>query len=59
MNRENRDHIPPEAGGCWICSEIKEGERIEFDFGFDTFYHPVCLDDEFDSILEFEQNKTG
>lgn len=34
--------ISPNQGGCWICQT--EGGEMEFDYEYDTWVHPKCLE---------------
>lgn len=45
---------------CWICrEEPDEDEKMCFDMEFDTFYHPDCLPEGIETILEYERQRTG
>lgn len=50
---------PVQAGGCWICHEGNgyEDDDMVFSMEFDAFYHPDCLPEGCDNLLDYETRK--
>lgn len=47
----------PQTGGCWICGggDGPNDDNMVFDIEFDTYYHPHCLPDGVETLLEYER----
>lgn len=51
----DRGYVPPDRGGCWICHRL-DG-TLDYDGEFDAFFHPDCLPNGVDTILEYERGE--
>lgn len=49
-----------EAGACWVCEEGNGYVDLDMQFSaeMDAFYHPECLPDGCETLLEYE-TQTG
>jgi hypothetical protein len=45
----------PEVGGCWICHDDEGG--MVFSIEFDAWYHPSCLPDECNNLVDYEKQR--
>lgn len=52
------NRVPANAGGCWICNHLGDSE-MAFSTEFDARYHPDCLPDEHDTLLDYERAGLG
>lgn len=50
------DYASPQIGGCWICyrGNGHQDDDMVFSTEFDTYYHPDCLPEGTDTLLEYE-----